>query len=53
MGINAENKNPTQIDGNIIKNVEKFTHRGSNVSIDGGATKDVNLKIQKARGVFC
>jgi hypothetical protein len=52
MRINAINKNPIQIDGNIIENVENFTCLGSNVSIDGGAAKDVNLKIQKARGVF-
>jgi hypothetical protein len=25
---------------------------GSNVSIDGGAAKDVNLRIQRARGIF-
>jgi hypothetical protein len=28
-------KNPIQIDGNIIENVENFTYLGSNVSIDG------------------
>jgi hypothetical protein len=52
MRINAKNKNPIQIDGNIIENVENFTYLGSNVSIDGGAAKDVNLRIQKARRVF-
>jgi hypothetical protein len=52
MRINAKNKNPIQIDGNIIENVENFTYVGSNVSIDGGAAKDVNLRIQKARDVF-
>jgi hypothetical protein len=41
-----------QIDGNIIENVENFTYLGSNVSIDAGVAKDVNLRIQKARGVF-
>jgi hypothetical protein len=50
--INTKNKNPIQIDDNIIENVENFTYLGSNVSIDGGAAKDVNLRIQKARGVF-
>jgi hypothetical protein len=52
MRINARNKNPIQIYGNIIETVENFTYLGSNVSIDGGAAKDVNLRIQKARGVF-
>jgi hypothetical protein len=47
-----KNKNPIQTDGNIIENVKNFTYLGSNVSIDGGATKDVNLRIQMATGVF-
>jgi hypothetical protein len=50
--INAKNKNPIQTDGNIIENVKNFTYLGSNVSIDGGAAKDVNLRIQKETGVF-
>jgi diacylglycerol kinase family enzyme len=33
MRINTKNKNPIQIDGNIIENVENFTYLGSNVSI--------------------
>jgi hypothetical protein len=49
---NAKNKNPRQIDGNIIENVENFTYLGTNVSIDGGVTKDVILRIQKTRGVL-
>jgi hypothetical protein len=52
MRINANEKKPIQIDINIIENVENFTYLGSNVSIDGGVAKDVNLRIQKARGVF-
>jgi hypothetical protein len=52
MRTNAKNKNPIQIDGNIIENVENFTYVGSNVSIDGAAAKDANLRIRKARGVF-
>jgi hypothetical protein len=47
-----KNKNPIQIDGNVIENVENFTYLGSNISIDSGAAKDVNPSIQKARGVF-
>jgi hypothetical protein len=43
MRINAKNKNPIQIDG--------FTYLGSNVSIDGGAAKDLNLRF-KRQGVF-
>jgi hypothetical protein len=32
--------------------VADFTYLGSNVSEDGGTVKDVNIRIQKARGVF-
>jgi hypothetical protein len=46
-----KNKNPIQIDGIIIENVENFTYLGSNVSVDDGAAKDVNLRIQR-QGVF-
>jgi hypothetical protein len=52
MRTNEKNKNPIQIYGNIIENVQNFTYLDSNVSIDGGTAKDVNLRIQKARGVF-
>jgi hypothetical protein len=45
-------KKNIQIYGNITENVDNFTHLGTNVSKDGGAAKDVNLRIQKARGVF-
>jgi hypothetical protein len=50
MRINAK-KNHTN-DGNIIENVDNFTYLGSNISTDGGAAKDVNLRIQKARGLY-
>jgi hypothetical protein len=42
MRINAKNKKPIQIVGNINENVENFTYLGNNVPIDGGAAKDVN-----------
>jgi hypothetical protein len=32
--------------------VANFTYLGSNVSEDGGAIKDVNTRIQQARGAF-
>jgi hypothetical protein len=32
--------------------VADFTYLGSNVSEEGGAVKDVNIRIPKARGVF-
>jgi hypothetical protein len=35
-----------------IRRVHDFTHLGSNVSEDGGSRKDVETRIQKARGAF-
>jgi hypothetical protein len=32
--------------------VADFTYLGSNVSEDGGAIKDINIRIQRARGAF-
>jgi hypothetical protein len=50
--VNARNNKPLQIGNECIKRVEHFTYLGSNISADGGASKDVDLRIQKARGVF-
>jgi hypothetical protein len=35
-----------------IRRVHDFTYLGSNVSEDGGIRKDVEIRIQKARGAF-
>jgi hypothetical protein len=35
-----------------IRRVHDFTYLGSNVSEDGGTRKDVETRIQKARGTF-
>jgi hypothetical protein len=35
-----------------IRRVHYFTYLGSNVSEDGGRRKDVETRIQKARGAF-
>jgi hypothetical protein len=35
-----------------IKTVPTFAHLGSNVSEDGGAAKDIDIRAQKARGAF-
>jgi hypothetical protein len=32
--------------------VPNFIYLGSNVSEDGGAAKDIDIRIQKARGAF-
>jgi hypothetical protein len=35
-----------------IRRAHNFTYLGSNVSEDGGKRKDVEIRIQKARGAF-
>jgi hypothetical protein len=35
-----------------IKRVPNFTYLGSNVSEDGGAAKDIDIRMQKVRGAF-
>jgi hypothetical protein len=35
-----------------IRGVHDFTYLGSNVSEDGGQCKDMETRIQKARGAF-
>jgi hypothetical protein len=35
-----------------IRRVHDFTYLGSNASEDGGTCKDVEIRIQKARGAF-
>jgi len=50
--VNAKNNRPLHIGNEIINRVEHFTYLGSNISADGGALKDVNMRIQKARGAF-
>ncbi|XP_070493805.1 uncharacterized protein [Chironomus tepperi] len=50
--INAKNNAPLYIGEQTIKRVQHFTYLGSNVSADGGTRKDVEQRIQKARGAF-
>ena len=47
-----ENITLLQIDGRIIKQLDYFTYIGITVSIDGGAIKNINVRIHKAKYVF-
>jgi hypothetical protein len=40
------------LENETIRKVADFIYLGSNVSEDGGAVKDVNIRIQKARAAF-
>jgi hypothetical protein len=50
--VNARNNRPLHIGNETINRVDHFTYLGSNISADGGALKDVNMRIHKARGAF-
>jgi hypothetical protein len=47
--INIILKNAIMLENRDIKRVPNFTYLGSNVSEDGGAAKDIDIRIQKAR----
>jgi hypothetical protein len=52
MKINNESNNTIILENETIRKVADFIYLGSNVSEDGGAVKDVNIRIQKARAAF-
>jgi hypothetical protein len=52
MRINNKSNNTIILENKTIRKVADFTYLSSNVSEDGGAVKDVNIRIQKARGAF-
>jgi hypothetical protein len=52
MRINNKYNNTIILENQTIRKVADFTNLGSNVSEDGGAVKDINIRIQKARGAF-
>lgn len=47
--INNHQQDPIRLNGEEIKEVEKFTYLGSIVSKDGGADEDIKSRISKAR----
>jgi hypothetical protein len=50
--MNTKSQHPIMLANKAIRRVHDFTYRGSNVSEDGGTCKDVETRIQKARGTF-
>ena len=47
--INTKNTSFLSIEGSDIEIVDSFTYLGSNIAANGGAIKDIELRIQKAR----
>ena len=52
MRMNMGNEDPIQVEGQGLKNVEKFTYLGNIIDSAGGAVADVNNRLMKARGSF-
>jgi hypothetical protein len=50
--VNTESQCSITLANKAIRKVCDFTYLGSNVSQDGGTYKDVETRIQKARGTF-
>ena len=40
------------VDGEELDDIEEFTYRGAIVDKDGGGSKDIMHRLQKARGAF-
>jgi hypothetical protein len=52
MRINNKSNNTIILENQIIRKEADFTYFGNNVSKDGGALKDINIRIQKVRAAF-
>ena len=52
MRINSDCSQVITLDGQPIDRVSEFSYLGSVMAEDGGAHKDVNTRIKKARGAF-
>ena len=48
----AKNHTRIQIDGQVIEEVEEFTHLGAKVGKEGGGMKDLQNSLSKARGAY-
>ncbi|KAI4901756.1 hypothetical protein NFI96_001042 [Prochilodus magdalenae] len=53
MTLNTTNTTPISIEGEDLPMVESFTYLGSMVKQDGGAGRDIQSRLSKARGIFC
>ena len=52
MRLNTKSHQPITIEEQSLEDVVEFVYLGSNISTDGGADKDVELLINKARHAF-
>jgi hypothetical protein len=50
--MNTKSQRSIMLANKAIRRAHDFTYLGSNVSEDGGTCKDVETRIQKARGAF-
>ena len=50
--MNAKNQTRINIDGQVIEEVEEFTHLGAKVGKEGGGMKDLQNGLSKARGAY-
>lgn len=52
MRVNVQNKNDLQCEEEVIEQVNSFNYLGAKLTSDGGSLKDVEHRINKARGAF-
>ena len=52
MKINSRSSEPISLESGTVEEVQHFIYLGSNISTNGGADKDVELRINKARHAF-
>lgn len=52
MRVNSTNSTPFIINSQRIEDVNQFKYLGSVISTDGGALKDINVRLQKTKLAF-
>ena len=52
MKVNSRSSEPISLESGAVEGVQDFIYIGSNISTNGGADKDVELRINKARHAF-
>ena len=52
IGIQTQNSNPINVNGQLIEDVSHYVYLGSVLTIDGGAESDEINRIRKAASVF-
>ena len=53
MTLNDTSKTPIKLEDQPIEEVEDFTYLGSTISNNSGTTKDIKIRINKARTAYC